>query len=174
MSARFARELELVGGDAVIVVDKGIDALARAVADHVARLGFHAIAVQSDDLARQAASQIAADRLIETSGASAEFLETADCAIIAAESLIADIGSAVVRVSSYEDRLLPYLPPACIIVGRSSQLTHGLNDGALSAGDAERGERVFITGPSRTADIEKTVVLGAHGPGSLTVFIARD
>lgn len=174
LSARFARELELVGGVAIVSAEKGIDALARAVADHVARLGFHAIAVQGDDFAMQAASHIASDRLIETSGASAESLEIADCAIVAAESLIADTGSVVVRVSSYEQRLLPYLPPSCIVVGRLSHMTAGLDDAALRAGDEERGERVIITGPSRTADIEKTVVLGAHGPGSLTVFIARD
>jgi len=174
LSARFVRELGLVGGDAVVVGERGVGALAKSVADHITRLGYQVIAVQCDEFASQAASQIPADKMIETSGASAEFLERADCAIIAAESLIADTGSAVVRVSNYQDRLLPYLPPACIIVGRSSQLVPSLNEGALGAGDLERGERVIVTGPSRTADIEKTVVLGAHGPGSLTVFVVSD
>jgi L-lactate utilization protein LutC len=172
LSARFARELAAVGGETVILTEPGDGALARAVADRVARLGYRAIAVQSDELARVASSTVPAALFIDVSGASIDRLEAADCAILAAESLIAETGSAVVRVASYEDRLLPYLPPACIIVGRASQLTPGLNDDALRAGGAERGERVIVTGPSRTADIEKTVVLGAHGPGSLTVIIA--
>jgi L-lactate dehydrogenase complex protein LldG len=174
LCARFARELAAVGGETVVVTEPGDAALARALADLVTRLGYHAIAVQRDAFARLATSAVPATHLIDVSGASIDRLETADCAIITAESLLADTGSAVVRVSTYEERLLPYLPPACIIVGRLSQLTAGLNDAALCTCEAERGERVIITGPSRTADIEKTVVLGAHGPGSLTVMIATD
>jgi L-lactate utilization protein LutC len=174
LCARFARELAAVGGEAIVLVEAGDAALARAVADRVARFDFRAVAVQRDDLALAAAVGIPAARLMQLSGASIDRIEKADCAIVAAESLIAETGSAVVQVTEYEDRLLPYLPPACIIVARASALTANLDAAALRAGDEERGERVFVTGPSRTADIEKTVVLGAHGPGSLTVIIAPD
>jgi L-lactate dehydrogenase complex protein LldG len=172
--ARFARELAAVGGEAIVLVEAGDAALARAVAERVARFDFRAVAVQPDSLALAAAAGIPAARLMQLSGASIDQLERADCAIVAAESLIADTGSAVVHVTAYEERLLPYLPPACIIVARASGVQVGLDEAALGAGEDERGERVFITGPSRTADIEKTVVLGAHGPGSLTVIIAAD
>ena len=172
LSGRFARELAAVGGEAIVLVEAGDAALARSVADRVARFDYRAVAVQRDDFALGAAVGIPAARLMQLSGASIYRLEQADCAIVAAESLIANTGSAVVHVTAYEDRLLPYLPPACIIVACVSDLKAGLDEAALRAGDDERGERVFITGPSRTADIEKTVVLGAHGPGSLTVIIA--
>ena len=173
LCSRFARELAAVGGEAIIVREDGIDALAFVVAERVALLGHHAVAAQRDPFAQSAASQIPAVDLVDLTGASADALEKADCAIIGAEWLIANTGSAVVHLTTYEDRMLPYLPPACIIVGRVSQLTSSLNGDALRADDGERGERVIVTGPSRTADIEKTVVLGAHGPGSLTVIIAR-
>jgi L-lactate dehydrogenase complex protein LldG len=174
LRARFVSELSAVGGEAIALVETGDAALARAVADRVARFDYRAVAVQGDDFARTAAAGIPAARLMDVSNASIHQLEQADCAIVAAESLIADTGSAVVRVATYEDRLLPYLPPACIIVAHASGLKAGLDAAALYAGVDERGERVIITGPSRTADIEKTVVLGAHGPGSLTVIIAAD
>ncbi len=174
LRARFALELAAVGGEAIELVETGGAALARSVAERVARFDYRAVAVQRDAFALTAAAGIPAERLMQLSGASIYRLEHADCAIIAAESLIADTGSAVVQVTSYEDRLLPYLPPACIIVARTSGLKASLDAAALRAGDAERGERVIITGPSRTADIEKTVVLGAHGPGSLTVIITPD
>ena len=174
LCATFVLELTAVGGEAIEVIEAGDAPLARAVADRVARFDFRAVAVQRDALALAAAADIPAGRLMELSGASVLSIEQADCAIIAAESLIADTGSAVVQVTAYEDRLLPYLPPACIIVARASSLKAALDAESLRAGDAERGERVIITGPSRTADIEKTVVLGAHGPGSLTVIIAPD
>jgi len=174
LSARFANELAAVGGEAIILIEAGDAALARAVADRVARFDYRAVAVQRDTLALAAAASIPEARLMDLSGAAINRLEQADCAVIAAESLIADTGSAVVRVATYEDRLLPYLPPACIIVARAPGLRSSLDEAALHAGDDERGERVIVTGPSRTADIEKTVVLGAHGPGSLTVIIAAD
>jgi L-lactate dehydrogenase complex protein LldG len=174
LSARFARELTAVGGEAIVLIETGNSGLARAVADRIARFDYRAVAVQCDPFALTAAVGVPAARMMQVAGASIAGLEQADCAIIAAESLIADTGAAVVRVATYEDRLLPYLPPACIIVARASGLKAGLDETALRAGDDERGERVIIAGPSRTADIEKTVVLGAHGPGSLTVIIAPD
>lgn len=174
LRARFVRELAAVGGEGIELVESGDAALARAVADRVARFDYRSVAVQCDAFALAAAAGIPAGRLMQVSGASVDRIEHADCAIIAAESLIAETGSAVVQMTSYEDRLLPYLPPACIVVARTSGLKACLDDVALRAGPDERGERVIITGPSRTADIEKTVVLGAHGPGSLTVIIAAD
>jgi L-lactate utilization protein LutC len=174
LSARFARELTAVGGEVIVLLEMGDAALARAVADRIARFDYRAVAVQCDPFALTAAEAVPAARMVQVAGASIDSLEQADCAIIAAESLIADTGAAVVRVATYEDRLLPYLPPACIIVARASGLKASLDETALRAGDDERGERVIIAGPSRTADIEKTVVLGAHGPGSLTVIIAPD
>jgi L-lactate utilization protein LutC len=174
LRARFASELSAVGGEAIVLADGGVAELSRAVADRVASFDYRAIAVQRDAFALAAAAGIAAGRLMQLSGASIYRIEGADCAIIAAESLIAETGSAVVRVTAYEERLLPYLPPACIVVARASNIKAGLDEVALRAGDDERGERVIITGPSRTADIEKTVVLGAHGPASLTVIIAAD
>jgi L-lactate dehydrogenase complex protein LldG len=173
LRSRFSAELAAVSGEAVVLAEPGSDALALAVADHVERAGYAAIAVQPETLARMAASKIPSARLVDLSKISIEELEKADCAIVAAESLIADSGSAVVRLATYEERLLPYLPPACIIVARASAIASSLTVAALAVDEAERGERVIITGPSRTADIEKTVVLGAHGPGSVVVFVAE-
>ena len=173
LCSRFAAELAAVSGEAVIVAEAGSDELARAVADHVEGAGYTAIAVQPEPLALLAASKIQSARLVDLSKTSIEDLEKVDCAIVAAESLIADSGSAVVRLATYEDRLLPYLPPACIIIARASTIVSSLTAAALAVNETERGERVIITGPSRTGDIEKTVVLGAHGPGSVVVIVAE-
>lgn len=170
--SRFATELKALGGEAVVVSEMGSEALASAVAEHVERAGFKAIAVQREPLALLAAAMIPSPRVVDPTGLSIDQLEKADCAIVAAESLIADSGSAVIRLATNDERLLPYLPPACIIIARTSAIAATLTDAALAAGPDERGERAIVTGPSRTADIEKTVVLGAHGPGSLVVIIA--
>ena len=44
----------------------------------------------------------------------------------------------------------------------------------VNIGDLDYGFGTFISGPSKTADIEQSLVLGAHGPKSMTVFLVED
>ena len=74
------------------------------------------------------------------------------------------------------ERLLCYLPPVCIVLADTERLFEHLpaawQEIAPRAADPElRGEFVFITGPSRTADIEKILILGVHGPKRLIVLL---
>ena len=69
-----------------------------------------------------------------------------------------------------------YLPPACVVVARTDQLVEHMpaawEDIARRTADpARRGEFVLVTGPSRTADIEKILILGVHGPKRLVVLL---
>jgi L-lactate dehydrogenase complex protein LldG len=96
--------------------------------------------------------------------------------VIEAEVLMADTGSCVIACPTAQDRLLCYLPPACVVIARLDQLAEHLPAAwtkiAPRAGDpAMRGEFVIVTGPSRTADIEKILILGVHGPKRLVVIL---
>jgi L-lactate dehydrogenase complex protein LldG len=96
--------------------------------------------------------------------------------VIAAEALLADTGSCVIACPTAEDRLLCYLPPACVVIAGRDQLYEHLPAAwdTLSSqfsGKELHGEHVIITGPSRTADIEKTLILGVHGPKRLAVLL---
>lgn len=96
--------------------------------------------------------------------------------LVAAEWLLADTGTSVVECDTVEQRLMCYLPPACVVVGRVDQLVEHMPAAweaiARRAADPDRrGELVFITGPSRTADIEKILILGVHGPRRLIVML---
>ena len=96
--------------------------------------------------------------------------------IVAADVLLADTGSSLIACPTAEDRLLCYLPPACVIIARVDQLAEHLPAAwdTVARRCAERelsGEFVIVTGPSRTSDIEKTLILGVHGPKRLIVLL---
>ena len=107
-------------------------------------------------------------------------LESISASLIPAELLLADTGSAAVRSASAFDRLMNYLSPVCLIAAKKSQLREHLPHAwpelaARLAGDGERtGEFLLMTGPSRTADIEKILILGVHGPKKVVVYIIEN
>lgn len=94
------------------------------------------------------------------------------------EYLVARLGSLMVSSAHASGRRMNVFPEVHFIYARASQLVPDLKD-AL-AGMKERYGRDLpsmvnlITGPSRTADIEKTLVMGAHGPKELYVFLVDD
>ena len=96
--------------------------------------------------------------------------------VLPAEFLLADTGTAVVVARSPAERLLCYLPTIAVLVAPTSSLVARMSDiwdqvARVVADPAMRGEVVLVTGPSRTADIEKKLVLGAHGPKRLMVLL---
>lgn len=92
--------------------------------------------------------------------------------ISTAEYLVARTGSLVVRSDRNGGRRLSVLPPLHVVVARREQLVTSLEDlmPALGA-DPAWTSVALVTGPSRTADIEKILVLGAHGPKRLACVV---
>nr|MDA3927611.1 LUD domain-containing protein [Prolixibacteraceae bacterium] len=94
--------------------------------------------------------------------------------ITGCEYLIAQTGSAIVSTSQTLSRRTFAYPPIHIIIAFKDQLIGQLEDGLVSLNKKYKNkipsQITTITGPSRTADIEKTLVLGAHGPKELIIF----
>ncbi len=91
------------------------------------------------------------------------------------EFLISRLGSIMVSSAQASGRRLIVYPDTHIVVAYTSQLVLDLPD-ALLAISEKYGKQLpslisVISGPSRTADIEKTLVMGAHGPRDLYVFL---
>jgi len=104
-----------------------------------------------------------------------EELERCDAGVTECESLVAQTGSICVTSHSSGGRALSVLPPHHLVVARQAQLVPDLT-AALSDVDAKYRENLpsfisFISGPSRTGDIERILVLGAHGPRKLTILL---
>lgn len=101
--------------------------------------------------------------------------EQVQAGITLCESLIARNGSIMISNAGAAGRRLSIYPPVHIVVAYTSQLVMDLKD-AFKRLKEKYGTELptmisNITGPSRTADIEKTLVLGAHGPKEIFVFL---
>jgi len=101
-------------------------------------------------------------------------LETCDAGITECEALVAQTGSVLVTNRSSGGRALSVLPPHHVVLARREQLLRDLPEAfeLLKKKYAANYPSMisFITGPSRTGDIERILVLGAHGPKKLTIF----
>jgi L-lactate dehydrogenase complex protein LldG len=94
--------------------------------------------------------------------------------ISAEDALVAQTGSVLITSRSAGGRALSVLPPHHVVLARREQLVPDLPAAfALlksKCGEACPSMTSLITGPSRTGDIERILVLGAHGPKKLTIF----
>lgn len=102
-------------------------------------------------------------------------LSTCDAAITTCESLVARTGSIVLSSAGDSGRTVSVYAPVHICVAYTHQLVYDVKDGLQQLKEhypAQLPSLIsFATGPSRTADIEKTLVVGVHGPREVYVFL---
>jgi L-lactate dehydrogenase complex protein LldG len=102
-------------------------------------------------------------------------LESSEVGITECDALIAQTGSVLVTARSAGGRALSVLPPHHVVIARREQLIADLPDAFALLKKKYGGNYPsfisFITGPSRTGDIERILVLGAHGPKKLSIFL---
>ena len=101
-----------------------------------------------------------------------------DCGITLCECLLTRTGSMIVSSKQLAGRRLTIFPPTHIVVASTSQMVPDIKEG-LAFMHKKYGNRLpsmisVVSGASRTADIEKTLVLGAHGPKELILFLIDD
>ncbi|TGE26983.1 LutC/YkgG family protein [Hymenobacter metallicola] len=111
-------------------------------------------------------------------GDESDWLQKADAGLTTCEALVARTGSVLVSGASASGRRLSIYPDQHLVLARTSQIVPDIGD-ALKRVQEEYGSKLpsmisLTTGPSRTADIEKTLVLGAHGPRSIVLFLLDD
>jgi L-lactate dehydrogenase complex protein LldG len=105
-------------------------------------------------------------------------LHTANIGITFCECLIARTGSIVVSSKQASGRRLPIYANFHVVIAYTSQLLLHVKDALKYIREKYNNQLPSmistITGPSRTADIEKTLVQGAHGPKEIFVFLIDD
>ena len=121
-----------------------------------------------EELLGPAASQIS-DRLVRSD------LANCDVSITGCECLVARTGTIVMSSAQKSGRTVSVYAPIHICVAYTGQVVPDLKE-ALQMAKDKYGAAIpslitFATGPSRTADIEKTLVVGVHGPKEVYVFL---
>jgi L-lactate dehydrogenase complex protein LldG len=102
-------------------------------------------------------------------------LATCDASVTGCELLVARTGSIVLSAAEIEGRTASVYAPVHICIAYTHQLVFDVKD-ALVGMKERYGQQLpsmisFATGPSRTADIEKTLVTGVHGPKEVYLFL---
>ena len=101
-------------------------------------------------------------------------LESCDAAITGCEYLVARTGTIVMSAAQQSGRTVSVYAPIHICIAYTNQLVYDIKD-ALQLLKAKYADNIpslitFASGPSRTADIEKTLVTGVHGPKEVYLF----
>ena len=172
---QFTTALEQVDGE--VIRCGSMDEARRKVTELAEQLDAKPVGAVDCPACRDLLSDFPADRVAWTrDGWDPKQMAQLPAGLVAAELLLADTGTCVVVNDTAEQRLMCYLPPVCLVVARVDRLFEHMpaaweEIARRTAEPQQRGEFVFITGPSRTADIEKILILGVHGPRRLMVIL---
>lgn len=98
-------------------------------------------------------------------------LNDIEVAIIKAHFAVAENGSVWVTDDLMRQRVLPFICQHLAIVVDAENIVPAMYEAYKKINTAEYGFGTFISGPSKTADIEQSLVLGAHGSRSMSVFL---
>lgn len=136
--------------------------------------GWKKVASHRGELVESVTQSLGLPLLLTNSGYDKHELEQCDVGISECDALIAQTGTVVVTSKTAGGRALSVLPPHHVVVARREQLVPDL-PAAFALMKQKHGANFpsmisFVTGPSRTGDIERILVLGAHGPKRLTIF----
>jgi L-lactate dehydrogenase complex protein LldG len=157
---QFAALVEAVGGRCFFVADA-------AEADRVlAELKEYATAKKIVSLAPGVGTgNVDLDRIADP-----HELEDVDFAILPGRFAVAENGAVWVTDEGVKHRAVYFLVQHLALVVSTAAIVDNMHQAYERLAFAGPGFGVFISGPSKTADIEQSLVIGAHGPRSLTVF----
>jgi L-lactate dehydrogenase complex protein LldG len=173
--ALFSRLCETLKSELVVCAD--MDAAAAHLTTLATEGGWKTLGLHRGSLTSALESRLPAalTRLFVDEGYDKDALEASDAGLTECELLVAQTGSVCVTGPSSGGRVLSVLPPHHIVIARRSQILTDLTEAYATLAAKYRDNYPsmisFITGPSRTGDIERILVLGAHGPKRLTILL---
>ena len=194
LAARLQKELEGVGGHvarvrhpaeaaqyvARLAEEKGAEVVVRWQSDLLDSLeiddALHGVGAEVHVAAEPSEAE-AADRRQELR----DLLARADLGLSGVEAVIAETGTLMLRAQPGQMRGVSLLPPVHVALARTDQVVATFADALRSV--RQSGEDMqknltscisFVTGPSRTGDIELKLTVGVHGPGEMHLILLDD
>jgi L-lactate dehydrogenase complex protein LldG len=168
-SETFLNEVKKLSGVAQKLIPADIDSALKAL---VTEQNIHrATAWETPSLRKLGVTEILNSLGVElvSPNASKHEMALCDLGITEADYLLPETGTLVLHSSFEKPRAVSLLPRIHLAIVRSEMLRADMHQVFAEAKD--QNYLVFITGPSRTADIELTVTLGVHGPKNLFVWM---
>ena len=167
----FAESFQRVGGE--FYYCESLEQLAQQIAGFRQRQQVGPPYVWEPDLQAVLAAAGVAFRADEQ-----DFIAQADLSLTSCEALVARTGSVLVSAATASGRRLSIYPDQHLVLARPSQVVSEIGE-ALRVIQSRYGSQMpsmvsLTSGPSRTADIEKTLVLGAHGPRRIALFLLEE
>jgi len=98
-------------------------------------------------------------------------LENVDFAILRGDFGVAENGAVWIHDQDLKHRVIYFLCQHLALVIDRNNLVHNMSQAYQRLSFSAAGFGGFIAGPSKTADIEQSLVIGAHGPRSMTIFL---
>ena len=98
-------------------------------------------------------------------------LETLDTCYLRADLAVAENGAMWISETRMANRLIPFICQHLVIVLNPAVIVNNMHEAYQQLNVSAEGFGVFIAGPSKTADIEQNLVIGAHGARSLRVYL---
>ena len=165
----FKENLALVGATCVLVENEA--EAADRLSEIVNVLDAKKIVVSDSELVH---------RIVNASGINAvqdpsrEELFASDIGVTSAQWAIAETGTLVLGSGAERHRLVSLVPPVHVCILTAGSIRQSMAE-ILELADTDANRTItFITGASRTSDIELTLAIGVHGPGELHVIVIKD
>jgi L-lactate dehydrogenase complex protein LldG len=160
MLQRFVQGVELIGGKALVV--NGLEPVredleATRAAGHYVVNTVSALGALSDEV---------------TTDTHADTLEPLYKAFLSAHFGVVENGALWLTESQMQNRLVPFICQHLVICIRAEDLVANMHEAYERISDFQ-GYSLFLAGPSKTADIEQSLVIGAHGARSLVVYVVE-
>jgi len=154
----------------------GAEELPEALQNLARESGWKSVGFHDGEMTTSAAQALGLPLVhVADAGYDADELAACDAGITGCDALVAQMGSVLLSSRSAGGRALSILPPHHVVLAHREQLLPDLPTAFALLheryGDAWPSLVSFVTGPSRTGDIERILVLGAHGPKRLTIFL---
>jgi L-lactate utilization protein LutC len=187
LAERFIQEMALLKGQAFLVADDAavrqqvLELLQKHGVDHLLAWDFTYIPVDGLQAAlEQAGIRVTIPQLHESRSPDIMgVLDSAGAGLSGADAAVAMTGTLILSSGTGKGRIPTVLPPVWIAVVTLAQLVPRIEDwlagerGRQMQTVYERSNVAFVTGPSRTGDIEMELILGVHGPGTQYVIIKQ-